>query len=274
MNLVASGAEGETAKQLAKSLFCREEIHRCTLTAVSLIRLFSYDLVMAFQHCIGMFVQDGLEVQEQFENRLKHDFKGVTERVIYMSSRPSLEDCAMYSIDRWVSDVTSNSVQYKTLAEDPTSELAFVDVCFMRAFFDTEFPESNTVKCPFKTIDKQEVMVPYMAICDTFDHIVSDSDGFQVAFFPLEAESYGNEWELVVFLPNECSVEGMKELIHFMKAKQLRRLKKNCECKVLNVEIPKFSIQKDVDLMQLMESFGLRDVFSRKTQSSDFNGIR
>ena len=107
----------------------------------------------------------------------------------------------------------------------------------MRAFWDTELPECNTLKDTFTALGQKETRIPYMALCDTFEHIECQSDSFDVAFFPLEAESYGNEWELVVFLPKENSADVLKgfPLIVLLWLKMLdskAKIEKDKNCKI------------------------------------------
>jgi len=90
----------------------------------------------------------------------------------------------------------------------------------------------------------------------------------QWPFFPFDTEVYGNEWEMAIFLPTE-SLEPLRTISHFMKAKQIRRLLKKSEIIDIDVKLPIFAVDYELDVMKLMETFGVQNM----GKNADFSNI-
>ncbi len=65
---------------------------------------------------------------------------------------------------------------------------------------------------------------------------------------------------------------SIADLAHFIKAKQLRRLKKHAKLKMLDIVMPKFKMTTTIDLMPLMKHYGMKTAF--EADEADLTGIR
>merc|ERR550532_1995517 len=122
---------------------------------------------------------------------------------------------------------------------DENSKLGFFEVSFWKSWWDTEFPAVKTKPGAFKGLKDKQIIVEYLCSQDTYQYLNCEEEGFSVAFFPFDTEVYGNEWEMAIFLPTE-SLEPLRTISHFMKAKQIRRLLKKSEIIDIDVKLPIF----------------------------------
>ena len=262
MTLIAAGAKDETLSGICKAMFFED--NSCIETAALLQKMFNNDKELILENIIGVFSDESIEIGKKFCAVVENVFAGDLETVNFEESTEATK-----VINNWLSDRTEGSVSNFAEVAEKNVKIALFQVVSLKSFWNTEFPTCKTKVSTFYGPQAKEIPVEFICVQGTYEYVDCFEDGFKVAFFPFETQVYGNEWEFALFLP-WTSDFNINKLSHFMKAKQLRRLKKKVVKGDLDVEIPLFSVENDINVGEILAKMGGRI----SGVGTDFSGMR
>lgn len=168
---------------------------------------------------------------------------------------------ALENINSWCAKQTENTIP-EILDDMPEGvKVCFLNTLYFKGTWKEKFSESATENETFYCMDGQQHLVKMMK--QTEDFYYCDNKTFAMAEFP-----YGNEaFSMIVLLPHEDKTleETLQEFtVDYWAEIEMSK-------KELNVCFPRFEMNYETDLIQVMRSLGVSDIFDE--EKADFSRL-
>lgn len=172
-------------------------------------------------------------------------------------------------INRWAGDHTGQMIQ-KVLDEqtfEPNAVSYLLNAIYFKGTWTRKFDIGNTVESEFHHAGstKEKVLRPMMR--QTVESDYAESDDFQALSLP-----YGNgSFRMTVLLPKTGKGQNLNALPPVPTAESWLQLCRNMHAATVDVCLPRFETNTDIDLKKIMSSLGMPDAFDRgKADFSNF----
>lgn len=265
LSMVHAGAKGNTAKQLKSGL------HLTNLTDEkingvigNLVRSIKGDDNFTLEAANQVYVAENYQLTAEFQSALKEHFGAPAENVNFGAEKTRLD------INKWVEDFTHQKI--KDLLPggslDSLTKLVLVNAVYFKGNWLRKFDSALTKVEPFFLGSKDNKMDAKMM------HIEADfRSGYvnELKARVVELPYVGRKLSMFIVLPDD--VDGLPALeaklsenLNFMnQVDQYPMVNK------LHVAIPKFKVEGDVQMKQLLIELGMGDSFDENV--ADFSGM-
>jgi serpin B len=264
-----AGAQGETARQLAKVLHFTlppEQLHptfraliaaldgrsAATGTGAPPIQLFTAN---------ALWMQSGEPIQIEYQRRIETDYQGAVYTVDF---RQAVES-ARKTINAWVEQQTKDKIQEllqpRTLG--PTTVLVLTNAIYFKGLWESPFPRRNTESSPFHVTAGESAQVEMMSQTGRFPHW--DEGTFQVIAIPYR----GGSLSMVILLPK--AVDGLAQLERALSRSNLETYLAKLSPQRVRLSLPKFRLTEQVELAKVLAQMGMPLAFT--PGKADFSGM-
>lgn len=266
LGMLLAGADGDTRKQIVSALHYKKngpykmlkKLHK-TLTAKS-----NQDAVLIAN---GIFSQEGFPMEESFVATNKGNFQSET-RSLNFSNREG----AANEINEWVNNKTKGHISslIKPDMLDPTlTRLVLVNSIYFKGLWKSLFQPSNTKMKPFKTGDGSVRSVPMMSQLSVFN-IGMATTPQEVKYKIIELPYHGNAISMLIVLPSDEDT-ALAHVIPHISTATIKGWTKVMRARKVQLAIPKFTADAEVDLEAPLAALGITDMFSQA--KADFRHI-
>lgn len=165
-------------------------------------------------------------------------------------------------VNKWIEKTTNG--KFKEIVSNEVNEdtkLILLNAVSLKADWNRGFDKTKTKVEEFFVTEKKKIQVKTMHADANF--LYAENDDVKALSIPYK----GNELEMLVLLPNK---KGLKALDKYLEKKELNKLEMQMEVDKVNVSLPKFNINKKLNLKNVLLSLGLETSFNEK---ADFSGI-
>ena len=267
-----AGAEGVTEDEMADVLnisLPEDEFHpafarlNLNLTEREYDEFFTEGEASTFQLNIAnaVWAQQGYPFAPAFVDTLDA-FYGSGFRDVDFTADP---DGAREAVNDWVAEATEDRIT-DILAPgtiDPMTRMVLANAIYFNASWMMPFPDALTADAPFTLLDGTEVTVPLMNQSETV--LYADGENYQAALLPY----LGGDMGMVVILPDEGAFNEVDAVLDAEMFAELRDdLGPSGE---VNVYLPRFEYEFDLQLGQIMAGLGMGSAFS--ALDADFSGM-
>ena len=172
------------------------------------------------------------------------------------------EQSSLKKINDWSAEHTNNLIPV-ILEQLPAGlKCCLINSLYFKGVWKDKFNESATKNEIFTSADGRQNLVKMMK--QEKSYMYCSNESFSLAEFP-----YGNEaFSMVVLLPNEdCTLEESLQKFtadYWTKTMSLKR-------ETLNVSFPRFELKYEADLIEVMRSLGITDIF--ENEKADFSNL-
>lgn len=249
LSMTATGADGNTAKQMTKILgfdgFTTDEVNGYYKKMVS--ALLTADPKTVFEIANSIWISDRITVKKPF----------IDDCEKYYSSEvfPGADFGSMDTIDKvnkWCSDKTHGKIKNILEEPDPLLVMALMNALYFNGTWKYPFP--NLFKNKFNTISGKAVEMEMMNTSAELPY--SEYDGFRMVDLP-----YGNgSFSMKVILPGDK--EDFGKAVKRFDAKTLDKLNGKAATKTVSVIMPKFMFDYTGSLSDVLVALGMADAFS------------
>lgn len=249
LSMTATGADGNTAKQMTKVLgfdgFTTDEVNGYYKKMVS--ALLTADPKTVFEIANSIWISDRITVKKPF----------IDDCEKYYSSEvfPGADFGSMDTIDKvnkWCSDKTHGKIKNILEEPDPLLVMALMNALYFNGTWKYPFP--NLFKNKFNTISGKAVEMEMMNTSAELPY--SEYDGFRMVDLP-----YGNgSFSMKVILPGDK--EDFGKAVKRFDAKTLDKLNGKAATKTVSVIMPKFMFDYTGSLSDVLVALGMADAFS------------
>lgn len=148
------------------------------------------------------------------------------------------------TINSWVEGQTNNKIKDLIAADslDSDTRMVLVNAIYFKGFWTYQFDPKSTYKAPFYLNEQDSVQVDFMKIKKHFKYgSIPNLDATAI-----ELPYKDSDITMLIILPN--SRTGLSALEGKLNTIDLGDLTKNMYSQEVNVEIPKFKIEFDIEL--------------------------
>ncbi|NP_001037021.1 serine protease inhibitor 2 [Bombyx mori] len=164
-------------------------------------------------------------------------------------------------INKWVENKTNERIK-DLLSEDSLdsfTRLVLVNALYFKGTWQNQFDSISTMERPFYVDTETTVNIPMMYQENNFKYGESHDLNAQL----LEMAYEGNDASMVIVLPNE--INGLDGILQKLADGYdlTSELDKMFSTKV-RVTVPKFKIETEIDLLQVLPKLGIQAIFNRQ----------
>ncbi|VDK31418.1 unnamed protein product [Gongylonema pulchrum] len=200
-------------------------------------------------------------LRKVFESDIRKYHKGEIIRANFRTNQSGIAEDA----NQWVNKKTHGKISNLISKEEisPETKLMLLNALYFKATWSERFDKSETKEMPFHSAPQKQITVPMMSQ-SSFFYFFEDSE-VKVLGLPYEGEAV----YMVILLPKnqfglanfEKNLNGRK-LLDYIKVPRMQRN--------IDVKLPKFKLEKEMDLSNALKSMGMGTAFSG---SANFCGI-
>ncbi len=203
------------------------------------------------------FAQRGLSLDQGYLDALATRFDAGLRLVDYRQAA----EAARVLINGWVADQTEQRIR-ELLAEgtlDPQTRLVLVNAIYLKAAWQTAFQKEATTSAPFTRPDGSTVEVPMMHAQDQYRYAAGD--GWQAVELPY----IGGQLAMLLVVPDDLAA-----FTSTLDAATLDGIVTALSSIEVNLGLPRFSAETQVELSTVLSALGMPTAFS---EQADFGGI-
>lgn len=247
LQMIAAGAEGETAAQMAKVLHLPDGVTP---------RLPAFDRT-DLKVSNTAWAQRGLTLKPAYQDTLRDRF-GTTMREADFAADPG---AAREEINETVADQTEGRITdlFPRDAISRDSRLVLTNALYLKADWAQEFPAERTAQEPFTRADGSTVTVPMMHN-DPSEEVelgYAEGPGYQVVTLPYK----GGELAFTVIVPGSADA---------LRGRGIDALLADVRPTLVALALPRFTVRSAMDLTETLKAAGMPLAF---TDAADFDGI-
>ena len=259
MAMLSRGARGQTLKQITDVLSFPPAStllsgYQTTILALSSTKDFTLETANK------VFVKMGFYIRKEFWNTLSNIFHSSIKNMNFGDSLAATNE-----INDWVEKKTGHKIKdliQPTMINEDTC-LVLVTAIYFKSNWAKKF--EKTVSRKFQISPSSSVEVPMMMKSDTVFNAQLDTLSSTMVELPYK----GDRIVMQVLLPN--TKFGLDDLEEKLKDVDINEIfKKEKKNTTLIIELPKFKLEKTLQLNQHLKKLGLKDMFS---ESANFSGI-
>ncbi|XP_065369236.1 serine protease inhibitor 42Dd isoform X2 [Calliphora vicina] len=265
--LAYNGAEGETAEEMRKVLklgqgnktHVAEKYGEFLKTAFKQTK--ANEKAPQLKMANRLYVNDHLKVKTQFNKIAQDFFDSQAENVDFSQSQKVVE-----KINNWVAQQTENKIKDLLQADavDGDTSAVLVNAIYFKAKWLHPFSEATTSKATFHLNSKQNMEVDTMYTDDRFGYVELP----ELQATALEMPYENSDISMLIILPNE--IEGLEKLESKLRGVDLNDITSKMFVKSVDVFLPKFRLEFDINLKEPLNKLGLSSIFS---QSANFSSL-
>jgi serpin B len=275
MAMTYGGARGETAAQMAAALqfLLAQDKLQAAFNSTD-IALASREQVAADQSLQGqdgkgfrlkvanaIWGQKGFKFSAAYLDLLAQNYGAGMRIVDYEKAT----EASRQTINQWVADQTENRIKdlIPPGAVTNMTRLVLTNAIYFNAAWATRFNESQTENGSFSLPDGSKVNVPMMKQYAKHYNYAEDSN-YQAIELPYE----GQQLSMIILLPREAQFDQFEAALSYTR---LNAILAQMESASVDLSMPKFKIESEMDLVKSLQKLGLAAAFD--PAQADFSGM-
>lgn len=269
--LMYFGAKTDTEKLMRKGL----ELHwtedkpvvwqAYNIGKKSLAMRFNKDSDIQFTSVDKLFFGEQVPVEECMEDKF-------FEEIEKLAFEKDADNQRLY-INNWVENVTHGEIKDLLIPGSITknTKLAVANAAYFKGTWQSKFQPENTKKDIFYVSNQRQEFVDMMHVEGTFNHAANEKLGCHILELPYNGQEDASRVSMFVFLP-PAEPNALDKLLARLATYTdiLSEVVGEGISRRVNVKLPKFSIEKVVDMKGVLSRLGMGKLFEN---SADFTGF-
>lgn len=280
--LGSRAARGETGAQLTKVLHLHSPHRPSQLQRVAEEARMSYETIFndltrattvidqrrhnVISLALGLFIKNGLEMQPAFENAITTDFKAEVKELNFTERHQAIQH-----INGWANEKTNGLIPrfFTAIEQIPQNiRMIILNVFYFKGPWAQPFKQYQTQQEEFFENGNRRIQVYMMNSVEKVKHATFSSEGFSMISKDLHSDV--PRFSFVVVLPQEKN--NLESLDALLKGEYLlSELVDEMEEKQVSIKLPRFRIEKQLQLKETIRDMGATDLFS--PSRADLSGI-
>ncbi|XP_052868666.1 serine protease inhibitor 88Ea-like [Anopheles cruzii] len=186
-------------------------------------------------------------------------------------------------INHWVENATRGQIKDLLLpgSISQNTKLAIANAAYFKGSWQTKFKAAETKKEIFYVSADRQEFVDMMHVEGTFSHAANEKLGCHILELPYSfgdegsnsADANGNQVSMFVFLP-PAEPNSLAKLLARLAAETdiLQEVVNDGISRKVDVKLPKFSIEKMVELKPVLDRLGMGKLFENTANFTGFTG--
>uniref|UniRef100_G3MLS9 Serpin domain-containing protein n=1 Tax=Amblyomma maculatum TaxID=34609 RepID=G3MLS9_AMBMU len=263
LTMAYAGARGETQHELYESLayaavgLAPDHVYNAQAQHTQVLKSPSSSTLLVANTAV---VQEGYNILGEYLNILKLSFDAEAS-VANLADEQSLSN-----INEWVKNHTGG--KFEKLLSEPLStdaKLVLLNAIYFKGIWNTPFHSTSTFKAPFFNAGTEQVEVDMMHGQITAGYARDDDTNADIVDLPYA----GLDYSMTIVRPRDRT--GVDALRNTLTWPVFRRLLSQLTETVVNVELPKFTIEGEYKLKRPLSLLGVSKAFQE--DQADFSGI-
>lgn len=256
LSMLLEGADAETKKELRKALhiqgppkFFEKYLFMLAFNARAKKKHQFMIAPLILETVNSFWRQSGYEFREEYVDLLSQRFMAECFDVEFNSQ-------AVKEINEWCSEKTRQEIKEIVTADDMTPErrMIILNAVYFKARWEKVFDIYSTKPEWFHHADGSVSKTPMMNKKETYFQYC-ESTGFKV----LRKDYCGNA-HMLILLSDE--VDDLPELENKLTPKLLRQIDDQLKTELVNVKLPRFSLEYGEDLISILKRMGVESAFN------------
>jgi len=175
-------------------------------------------------------------------------------------------DQAARLISQWVEENTGGKIEDFISSDDihPLTKLILTNAIYFKGNWKYSFDSERTADSTFEVYPNFTVDVPMMHFSDSDEYLnYFETEDLQIVELPYESENLS----MTIFLPKENSLSKIDYMMTYHNLTQWNDYQNKTN---VNVVLPKFKLETDYSLKQVLMDMGMNSPF---TFDADFSGM-
>ena len=277
--IVCAGARGQTEAQMVKGLNFPVKVPGSTGSSSmsewkqqqfapmfgKMIRYLVSDMAWSYGCELNManalWIQKDYEFRKEFLELVQTYYGGYLQKVDFKNAAKA----TCMTINRWVEANTNQKIKELIAPDmlDALTRLVLTNAIYFKCNWEEQFYKELTQKTAFTRVNGRKIDVLMMN--QTAKYGLMETEEFQA----LELPYVGNKFSMVILLPRKFN--GLYKLERILTLGNLSQWLAKLEKRNVAVSIPKLKMTHQLELVSLLQSIGIKDVFSVK--NADLSGI-
>ncbi len=250
------GARGNTADEMSDAFgFVKDDEKRRNAFASIHEDLNQKDAEYKLHVANALWIAEGFELFKEYVDTAKTYYDSEVNTVNFETNGADI-------INEWVKNKTEEKIEKLF---DPNSlsgvRLVITNAIYFNGTWVMPFDEKRTSEQDFIVNAQKTVKVPMMSRDSHYNY--TDTDELQILELPYE----GDRLSMLILLPND--VDGIKSIEESLSAQKISQWNDELLQKRLFVQIPKFTMETDYNLVPELKKLGINAAFG----PADFSGI-
>lgn len=186
-----------------------------------------------------IYLMKGYSTKQSFRDIAVKSFNSDAQDLDFTKSQQSAD-----TINAWVEDQTNNKIKNLIASDslDADTRMVLVNAIYFKGFWTYQFDPKATYRAPFFLNENDSVDVDFMRVKKHFKY------GFveKLDATALELPYKDSDISMLILLPNKRT--GLAELEGKLTTVDLSEITSTMYSQEVNVEIPKFKIEFDIEL--------------------------
>ncbi|XP_047108154.1 ovalbumin-related protein X-like isoform X3 [Schistocerca piceifrons] len=255
LSLVYLGAKERTAKEVADTLHLPPD-KKTILDGLS-------DLLQSIKCTDGSMLHTASKMYIHNKFTIMESFLADAVRLLAEAELVDFEnepDKARTIANEWVQKKTDNKIKNFIAdgALDPMTRLVLINAVYFKGKWEHPFSKHSTFPMPFYMSSSQSKEVSMMQQEREFMYANLPELEAQILELPYQ----GNQLSMLVILPNQ--IDGINELENKIMKVNLHQISDKLYPMKVNVLLPKFNIEKEMQLDEILKQLGMKEIFDEK----------
>jgi serpin B len=254
--IARSGARGDTQKEITSAL----RLETWPTSGIDEANKKMFDYLSTLGGSLRLEIANGLWTDQKAP--IKPGFVA-NAREFYNGEARSVNLCdpaAVGEINGWVNDRTHGTIPSIVGYLDPLTVMVLVDAVYFKALWAGPFDKELTKDKPFKLALGGKISHPRMLKSGSFNYYETHS--FQMAALPYQGSA-----TMYVSLPKG----SLQDFAQRLTLQDWEKWISHLEIKQGTLELPRFKLDNDYDLVGPLKDMGIRMAFKKGT--ADFGGV-
>ncbi|RVE57209.1 hypothetical protein OJAV_G00213980 [Oryzias javanicus] len=210
----------------------------------------SHNGSLQVEQSMALFIRQNFEVEKTFEDDLKIFFQADINVLDFGNPKETIK-----SINDYVRQKTADKVPEMISTLNAMTQLLLVNTIFFQGAWETPFNPDFTHNAPFHIDNYNIVQVPMMFVEDRFYTMEDEPLGARVLKLP-----YKDGVSMLILLPNKKT--DYTTIDNEITARRFLSWIRNLEEMKLEVNMPKFKMERAYSLHNILPEMGMTSLFT------------
>lgn len=257
LSMTVNGANGETEKQMMDVLFAEhltlEELNRGHASFLALLA--EKDDAVTLNIANSLWLKEGYPFIDEFVDNVTNFYHAETKEVDFL--KPQTKE----AINQWVEEATNKKIKNIVEFIDPATVLYLLNAIYFKGDWDQPFDEHLTHENVFFLADGKQKKHLFMVQDGEFNYFEND------LFQAIELPYVNHEASMFIILPHED--QELAQIYDNLSFETWNSWRSQFSKSKGTLYLPKFQMEYDATLNDVLISLGMEDAFTAKADFSN-----
>ena len=257
LSLTQNGASGKTKEEMLEALEMKGYDDKTINESYKNI-IAHYNSLKTIETKLGdsVWIRKDAKVKKDFKDTAANYYEAEANEVDFTKKK------TLDTINKWVADQTAGKIEKIIEKFEPNTFMALINTVYFKGKWSKPFEKNNTAKQKFTSTDGSVKQVDMMK--DSMGVEYLKESNFEAVRIPYEDNNFG----MYIFLPNQG--QNVDNLMKYMTFDNWNKWMKSFNKKQVQVSIPKFKIEFEQKLNDMLKNFGMKSAFE---DGADFSRL-